>query len=198
VDSGGWWGSEPRLVLRTLRPDALAARRAALTPERREELHLLISHLLEHADAQSLGQRYLRFHHLFAGGNWEEAAAAAEPLLKAMERRGRGALAGTIQDMVVSSNLVHHIAMPRLLHLLHQLGAWESARGGFIEGQSHYERASERLFQITDTEAATIEFDTITPMILAHADLLERPVGGPPPPDLLHPYLDPSPDRLTP
>ncbi len=196
LDSGGWWGSELRLVLRALRPDVLEARRSALTPERREELHLLISHLLEHSDAQSLGQRYLRFHHLFAGGSWEDAVIAAEPLLKAAEKRGLDTLCRAVQRKLVSSNLVHHVPLPRLLWLLQRLGAWEVEHGKFSEGQSYYERAAERLFQSAENEADGFDFENVTAMILAHADLLERRVGPARALDLVQRFLERFGDRL--
>jgi DNA-binding NtrC family response regulator/tetratricopeptide (TPR) repeat protein len=197
LDAGGWWGTEPRLVLRVLRPDILEERRAALTPERLEELHLLVSHLLDEGDEPSLGHRYLRFHHLFAGGNWEEAAAAAEPLLRGIERRGLHGLARAIHRRLVNSNLVHHVALPRLLELRHRLARWEIEQGRFAEGQNQYERAAERLFAVADAEARNLDLEPVTEMILAHADLLEGRTGAMPALELVHRYFERFAERLT-
>jgi len=197
LDSGGWWGAEPRLVLRVLRPEVLDECRAALTPARREELHLLISHLLDTGDTLSLGHRYLRFHHLFAGGNWEDAAAAADGLLRGIERRGLHALARTIQRKVVNSNLAQHVTLPRLLDLRHQLARWDVEHGRFAEGQNQYERAAERLFAISDVEARNLDLEPVTEMILAHAVLLEGRTGAASALEVVQRYFDRFAERLT-
>ena len=196
LDAGGWWGTEARLVLRALRADALAERRAALPPERREELHLLISHLLEGTGVRSIGQRFLRVHHLFAGGNWEVAAAECEALLKGVQRRGLDALLRQIQRKIVGSNLAHHFTLVRLLDLLRNLGQWEVEHGRVAEGQRYYERAAERLFALTDSETASLDLEGVTETMLEHADLLERRVGFARALELVQRYLDRFGERL--
>jgi DNA-binding NtrC family response regulator/tetratricopeptide (TPR) repeat protein len=196
LEAGGWWGTEPRLVLRVLRPDVLDRRLQGLSAERREELHLLISHLLEHSDARTLGQRYLRFHHLFAGGNWEAAAMESEALLKGLQRRGLEALVRQIQRKLVHSNLAQHFPLPRLLEHLRDLGVWEVERGRLAEGQGYYERAAERLFAVGDAEAGQLDLEGVTDTVLAHADLLERRVGFGRALELLQRYLERFGERL--
>jgi DNA-binding NtrC family response regulator/tetratricopeptide (TPR) repeat protein len=177
LESGGWWGPEPRLVLRVLRPDVLARRRSELSAERREELHLLISHLLDGTGSRTLGQRLLRFNHLFAGGNWEAATGECDALLKGLQRRNLDALLRQVQRKLVSSNLAQHFAPERLLDLLRGLGEWEVAAGRLAEGQRYYESAAERLFALTEAEAEALDLVDVTAMVLSHADLLERRVG---------------------
>ncbi|MFQ5600368.1 MAG: sigma 54-interacting transcriptional regulator [Candidatus Krumholzibacteriia bacterium] len=174
LESGGWWGTEPRLALRVLRPDALELRRQGLTVHRREELHLLLSHLLEDIGSRTLAQRYLRFHHLFAGGDWDAAAAECGPLLRWVQRRGLDTLMRQIQRKLVNSNLAHHFTMPHLLEVLRSLGKWEVEHNRIAEGQSYYERAAERLFALSDEDVAEIDLEGVSDMLLAHADLLER------------------------
>lgn len=174
LDAGGWWGSESRLVLRTLCPEFLEQRRQRLTPERREELHLLISNLLEHAEDRTLGHRYLRFQHLFAGGNWLAAAAACGPLLKLVQKRGLDRLSLHLQRRLVQSNLADHLAVADLLQVLRDLGEWEVEHGNLSEGLSFFERAAEKLFSVGEDAAADLDFAGTTELMLSHADVLER------------------------
>jgi DNA-binding NtrC family response regulator/tetratricopeptide (TPR) repeat protein len=174
LESGGWWGNESCLVLRVLRPDALEMRRQGLTVHRREELHLLLSHLLEDIGPHTLAQRYLRFHHLFAGGNWDAAAAECGPLLRAVQRRGLDTLMRQIQRKLVNSNLAHHFTVQHLLEVLRSLGKWEVQRNRVAEGRGYYERAAERLFGLSEEEIAHLDLEGVSDMLLAHADLLEH------------------------
>jgi tetratricopeptide (TPR) repeat protein len=167
-------GAEPRLVLRLLRPEVFEARRNELSPERREELHLLLSHLLEGVDARTVGQRILRFQHLFAGGNWESAASECVPLLKWVQKRGPEPLARALQRRLVNSNLTQHVPAAQLIETLYTLGNWEVQRGRMDDGQAYFERAVDRLFALEAAEAADLSLDLCCDLLLAHADLLQR------------------------
>ena len=196
--AGGWWGAEPRLVLRVLRPDALERRRQALTLHRREELHLLLSHLLEDIGVRTLGQRYLRFHHLFAGGHWDAAAAECGPLLHAVQRRNLEWLMRHLQRKLVNSNLAQHFTLPHLLEVLGNLGQWEVSRNRLAEGQRYYERATERLFAVTDEGLGELALDSASDILLAHVELLERNGDYQRANDLLQRFLDRFEERLPP
>ncbi|UCE04033.1 MAG: sigma 54-interacting transcriptional regulator [Candidatus Latescibacterota bacterium] len=196
LEPGGWWGAEPRLVFRILCPDALELRRQGLTVHRREELHLLISHLFEDVDAHTLAQRYLRFHHLFAGGNWDAAAAECGPLLRWVQRRGLDTLMRQIQRKLVNSNLAQHFTVPHLLEVLRSLGDWEVQRNRVAEGQSYYERAAEKLFSLAEEDAEDLDLAGTSDMLLAHADLLERHGEFEHALELLQRYLDRFDERI--
>ena len=196
LEAGGWWGTDPSLVLRVLRPDALELRRQGLSAHRCEELHLLVSHLLENVGGNALGQRYLRFHHLFAGGAWDAAAAECGPLLRWVERRGLDTLMRALQRRLVNSNLAQHFTVPHLLEVLGSLGKWEVGRNRVAEGQGYYERAAEKLFALSDTEVSQLDLAGISDMLLAHADLLERHGEFERALELLQRYLDRFGERI--
>ena len=174
LEAGGWWGQEQQLVVRLLRPEALELRRNGLTSHRQEELHLLLSHLLAESGTPTLGQRLMRFDHLFAGGSWEVAAAESGPLLQAVQRRGLVTLLRQLQRKLVNSNLVQHLKAPQLLEVLHSLGQWEVERQHASEGRGYYERAAEKLFALSEEEVAALDLHATSDMLLAHAELLER------------------------
>ena len=172
--AGGWWGQESQQVVRLLRPDALELRRNGLTAHRQEELHLLLSHLLAEGGPPTLGQRLMRFDHLFAGGSWDVAAAESSPLLQAVQRRGLVALLRRLQRKLVNSNLVQHLKAPQHLEVLRSLAQSEVERQHASEGLSYYERAAERLFALADEEGSVLDLHATSEMLLAHAELLDR------------------------
>ncbi len=174
LEAGGWWGTEPQVVLRSRRPDVRELRCGGLTVHRREELHLLLSHLLADVGAHTLPQRLMRFEHLFAGGSWDGAAAECGPLLQGVQRRGLEQLLRQLQRKIVNSNLAHHLKVPQLLEVLHSLGRWEVERNHLSEGRSYFERAAEKLFALPETDVAHLDLNGTSEMLLAHAELLER------------------------
>ncbi len=196
LEAGGWWGTEPHVVLRSRRPDARELRRGGLTAHRREELHLLLSHLLADIGAHTLPQRLMRFEHLFAGGRWDGAAAECGPLLQGVERRGLDLLMRQLQRKIVNSNLAHHLKVPQLLEVLHSLGRWEVERNHVSEGRSYYERAAEKLFTLPEADAALLDLHGTSEMLLAHAELLERHGDFEHSLELLQRYLDRFGERI--
>ncbi len=196
LEGGGWWGAEPRVVLRLLRPDALELRRRGLTAHRREELHLLLSHLLADLGPPTLAQRSMRFHHLFAGGSWDGAAEECGALLQGLQRRGLETLLRLLQRKLVNSNLAHHVPVTQLLEVLRQLGRWEVERNRPSEGGSYYERAADKLFGLSDEDAAALDLQGTSDMLLAYGEILDRHGDFERSLELLQKYLDRFDERI--